>query len=121
MNAFLDILTVAVVIAGVAAFFYAWFRLLKTSVEKLFSWRDGISMAAIALATVAVFLRFVMPAFWGSDFGDQVRFADKWAAVSLKICALGLLVTFFGRPRLIAPIGIACVGTAVFWVMSTIP
>jgi hypothetical protein len=62
-----------------------------------------------------------MPAFWGSDFGLQIQTAQTWTKVSVRICALSLVLSFFGRLRLIVPVACACVGTAVFWVMSTIP
>ena len=121
MNTSAEVLTLAAVIAGLIGFVYSWLRLLKTYGEESFHWRDWISLAALALASVALFLRFVMPAFWGSDFGAQVRFAQTWTKVSVRICLMTLLLGIFGRLRLIVPIGCACFGTAVFWIMSTIP
>lgn len=107
--------------AGLIGFAYAWFSLLKTSADKSFAWRDWISMGAIGLASLAVVLRFVMPAFWGTEFGMQVRAAQAWTRVSLRICAVALILGLVGRPRLVVPIVFACFGTALFWVMSTIP
>jgi hypothetical protein len=121
VRTFWDILTVAIVIAGVIGFFYSWVRLIRAYGENSFHWRDWISFAALALASVVLLLRFVMPALWGIDFGVQVRIADAWTKVSVRFCALGLLLGFLGRPRLIVPITLACIGVAVFWVMSTIP
>ena len=121
MSTSVQVLILACCVAGLIGFLYSWFRLLKTSSEKWFCWRDWVSLAAVALASVAVFLRFVMPAFWVSDFGAQVRVAQTWTKVSVRICALAPLLGFLGRPRLIAPIASACFGTAVFWIMSTIP
>jgi hypothetical protein len=121
LRTFWDILTVAIVIAGVIGFFYSWFRLIKAYRNKSFRGRDWVSLAAIVLVSVAVFLRILMPTLWGSDFGAEVRFAEAWTRVSVRFCALGLLLGFLGRPRLIVPITLACLGVAVFWVVSTIP
>jgi hypothetical protein len=89
--------------------------------DKSFRWRDRISLLALVIASGAVLLRFVMPIFWGSDFGGQVRMADAWGKVSVRMCAVALVVSLAGRPRFIAPLVVACVATAGFWVTSTIP
>jgi hypothetical protein len=107
--------------AGLVGFAYAWFSLLKRSTDKSFGWRDWISVGAISLASLAVVLRFVMPAFWGTDFGARVQAAQAWTKVSVRICAIALVLGLAGRPRLIVPIAFASFGTMLFWVMSTIP
>jgi hypothetical protein len=116
-----EVFVFGALLAGFIGFAYSWLRLLKTSQEKSFGWRDWVSLAAIALVSLVVLLWFVMPAFWGSDFGDKVRVARAWTKVSVRICALGLVLCFLGRPRLIVSIAFACFGAAVFWVMSTVP
>ena len=108
-------------IAGFLCFAYSWFALLKTSPDKSFRWRDRVSLLALLIASGAVLLRFVMPVFWGSDFGRQVQTAQAWTKVSVRGCAVALLLGLAGRPRLILPILVACLATASFWVMSTIP
>jgi len=115
------VLTWGAVITGLIGFAYSWFFLLKISGEKSLGWREWLSLLAVGFVSVAAFLRFLMPLFWSNDFGTQVHIAQTWTKVSVRICALGLLVCFIGRPRLILPIVVACFGTAVFWVMSTIP
>jgi len=121
VRSFWDLIPVAILLTCVMGFFYSWFRLAQSYAEKSWRWRDWTSFAAMALVSVDILIRFVMPAFWGQDLGDKVRLADKWAAVSLVVCAVGLLLGLLGRPRLIAPIASACIGTALFWVLSTIP
>jgi hypothetical protein len=112
---------IAFLIAGFFCFVYSWFVLLRMSSDKSFRWRDRISLLALIIASGAVLLRFVMPAFWGSDFGGQVRIADAWAKVSVRMCAVALVLGLAGRPRFIVPLVVACLATAGFWVMSTIP
>jgi len=73
------------------------------------------------IASGAVLLRFVMPALWGSDFGGQVRMAQAWTKVSVRMCAVALVLGLVGRPRFIVPIVVASLATAGFWVLSTIP
>jgi hypothetical protein len=108
-------------VAGFLCFAYSWFAILRIWSDKTFRWRDRISLLALILASVAVLLRFVMPIFWGSDFGDQVRIAVAWTRVSVGMCALALVLGLVGRPRLIVPLVVACLATAGFWMMSTIP
>ena len=112
---------IAFLIAGFLCFVYSWFVLLGMSSDKSLRWRDRISLLALIIASGAVLLRFVMPAFWGSDFGGQVRMADAWGKVSVRMCAVALVLGLAGRPRFIVPLAIACLATAGFWVMSTIP
>jgi hypothetical protein len=112
---------IALLIAGFLCFGYSWFVLLRMSSDKSLLWRDRISLLALIIASGAVLLRFVMPAFWGTDFGGQVRIADAWAKVSVRMCAAALVLGLAGRPRFIVPLVVACLATAGFWVMSTIP
>ena len=47
--------------------------------------------------------------------------ADAWGKVSVRMCAVALVLGLAGRPRFIVPLAIVCLATAGFWVMSTIP
>ena len=107
--------------AGLAGFGYSSYFLLKVSGTTGLRWREWISLSAILLVTVAGLFRLVMPAFWGTDFGSQVRVAETCTKVSVRICTAALVLGVLGRPRLIVPIALASIGTATFWVMSTIP
>jgi H+/Cl- antiporter ClcA len=111
----------AFLLAGFLGFVYSWFFLLRMSPDKSFRWRDRISLLALTIASGAVLVRFVMLFFWGSDFGGQVRVAQEWTKVSVRMCAAALVLALTGRPRFIVPLLVACLATAAFWVMSTIP
>jgi len=110
----------AFLFAGVMGFGYSWLWLLKKSADKTFGWREWISVIAIGLATLAVVLRFAMPAFWPAALDMRYHAAQEWIRVSFGLCDAALIIGLAGRPRLIVPIALASCGTAVFWVMSTI-
>ena len=112
---------IAFLIAGLLCFVYSWLVVLGMWSDQFLRWRDRISLLALIVASGAVILRFVMPVFWGSDLGGQVGMADAWAKVSVRMCAVALVLGLAGRPRLIAPLAVACLATAGFWVMSTVP
>jgi hypothetical protein len=121
LRAVWDLVAVAILLAGAAGFVYSWFRLLRSYTEKSLRSRDWLSFAAIVLVSAVVILWFVMQATSRHDFGDQVRFADRCAKVSIGICGVAMLAGFLGRPRLVVPVTLACFGVAVFWILSTIP
>jgi hypothetical protein len=115
-------------ILGLCCFLYAWFLLLKRSTEPSVTWRERISLAAMIVASIALCLRFVMPAFipaadWGTGagVGAQVHAAAVWTKVGARSATVALLLGLIGRPRLIAPIAVACLSIVLFWVMSTVP
>lgn len=87
---------IAFLIAGFFCFAYLWIDLLRVWSDKSLLWRDRISLLALILASGAVLLRFVMPAFWGSDFGGQVRTAVGWTRVSAGMCVLALVLGLVG-------------------------
>ena len=111
----------AFLIVGFLCFAYSWFFLLKTWSDNSFRWRNRLSLFALSIASGAVLLRFVMPTFWGADFGTQVHTAQEWTKASVRGCAVGLLLALAGRPRLIVPVVVVCLATSMFWVLSTIP
>lgn len=128
MSDLVQALILAIGLAGMAGFVYAWFFLWKVSVESGLRWREWVSLTALGLASLAVILwcvtlPFTPAANWGTGEGvdHQIRFVEAWTKLSVRICAAGLVIGLAGRPRLILPVSFACVGTALFWIMSTIP
>jgi hypothetical protein len=115
-------------IAGLIGFASAWVSLFKRPENKFFGWRDCVSVGALSLASLAALLRIVLPglmpaANWGTGAGvdAQIHVVQVLTKVSVRLCALALVVGLVGRPRFILPIALACFGTAVFWIMSTVP
>lgn len=128
MSTSLQVALLTLMVAGLLCFGYSWFSLLKMLPDKSFRWRGRISLLALSMISVAVCLRFVMPALWpaanwssGVGVREQVHFAELWTKICVRTCAGALLLALIGRPRFIVPIGVASLATAIFWVMSTVP
>ena len=116
-------ITVIILLAPVSLC-YGWFRISR---EPL-GWRRGVTVTALALVSVAILAWPVrgalMPkADWASGVGvgEQIRFAEVWERAALRGLLVALVLGLFGRPRLIGPIVVACIGAALFWVFSTMP
>jgi hypothetical protein len=81
----------------------------------------GLVSTVVALWPVTEVL---MPrADWGNGLGadHQVQWMESWHRPFFRTLVVAFLLCFFGRLRLIAPIAVACVGTALFWLASTMP
>lgn len=108
----------------VYAWIFYWVR-MKTGPG---NWRGHVTLASLVLASVAILLwpisRVLMPrADWSSGAGvaHQVQWADSWEKYAVRILLIALILCFFGRPRLIMPIAVACVGAALFWDFTNMP
>jgi hypothetical protein len=53
--------------------------------------------------------------------GREVQWADAWERGAVRILLVALILCLFGRPRLILPIAVSCVGAALFWFFSNMP
>jgi hypothetical protein len=91
-------------------------------------WRGRVTLGALVLLTFAILLwpitRITMPAAdWssGAGVGEQLRWVDAGERVASRILLAALALSVFGRPRLILPIALACVGTGLFWIYSNMP
>jgi hypothetical protein len=111
-----------------AGLVYAWaFYWVRMKTEPG-NWRGNVTLASLVLASVAILLwpicRVLMPrADWqsGAGVGHQVQWVDSWEKCAVRILLIALILCFFGRPRLIMPIAVACVGAALFWDFSNMP
>ena len=90
-------------------------------------WRNRTSVLSLVLASFGALLwpitRIFEPiANWSSYVGvaQQVDFVERWEKVAVRTLLVAFVLCFFGRPRLIAPIAVACIGTTLFWMYSTI-
>jgi hypothetical protein len=121
------IVTVIILLAPVGLI-YAWIFYARQIAGKAAGWRGRMTLAALVLVSLTVLLwpvaRMTMPAAnWGTGVGvgEQVRWVQAWERGALRILLGALVLTLFGRPRLIVPITMACVGTGLFWIFSDIP
>src|SRR6266403_4118358 len=118
-----NLVATIIILLAPAGLIYSWaFYLRRMRREPITSWRNHATLLSITLVSLAVLLWPIMAALtptadWRSGLGvdHQVQWVEAWHTPILRSLLVALVLTFFGRPRLIAPIAVACVGTAMFW------
>ena len=100
----------------------AWVFALRAILKEPKSWRNRVSLGSLALLTLLGLLWLPVAVYssrtgspTGAGFAARMKNVQDWSGVAARGCAVPLVLSFFGRPRLIAPIVIACIGTALFW------
>lgn len=117
--------TILVLLAPVALI-YGWVCFFTPVGEEPFGWRKGATLVSLVLASVAILLWPVlmvsMPgAEWRSGIGveHQFRWVSFWVRDIFRSLVVALILGLLGRPRLILPIVVGCVGTTLLWLFST--
>ena len=107
---------------------YGWHFYFTRIRREPAGWRNRISMLSLVLVSLGallwpVVMKFAPKADWGSYVGvaEQVHFVESWERVAVRTLLAAFILCFFGRPRLIAPVAVACIGTTLFWISSTMP
>lgn len=107
---------------------YGWYLYFTKIRHESLGWRNRVSVSSLVLACLGALLwpitmMLAPKADWRSYVGvaEQVQFVESWERVAVRTLLVALILSFFGRPRLIAPIAVACLGTALFWIFSTMP
>jgi hypothetical protein len=123
-----DIAEIVVVLLAPVGLIYSWHFYLTQMKRESAGWRNRVTLLSLGLVSLVALLWpimfMLMPrADWGSGLGvgHQVEWIESWHRPILRTLLVAFFLCFFGRPRLIAPIAIACVGAAVFWISSTMP
>ena len=123
-----SIIVMVLVLLAPVGFVYSWYFYFKCMPWNSSGWRGRITLVSLLLISFAVLLwpinRMTMPAAdWGSGagVGQQVWWVDAGGRVAGRILLGALALSLFGRPRLILPIVLACVGTGLFWIYSNMP
>lgn len=121
------ILTVLVLLAPVGLI-YGWVCYFTPIPTEPTGWRSRATLLSLTLVSLAGLLwLFTMinppDANWatGAGVGHQLAWVYARARFGLAGLLLAFLISLFGRPRLILPITVACVGAGVFWIVSTMP
>ena len=121
-----DLLIFGIYFGGLLGFGYSWYFLYTSYRQGRLRWREWVSPVALGLASLAAASWFGMAALmpsvnWatGSGVERQINFANKWAAVVMVACSVAFVLGLVGRPRLVVPIALACLGTATFFILST--
>jgi hypothetical protein len=123
-----DIAEIMVVFLAPVGLIYSWHFYLTQMRKESTGWRNRVTLLSLALVSLAALLwpvmALLMPrADWGSGVGvdHQVQWVESWHRPIFRTLLVAFFLCLFGRPRLIAPIAIACFGTALFWLFSTAP
>ena len=100
----------------------SWWFGLKALVQDRKNWRIRLSVAALGLTTI-VGLLWLPAGFYAAHHPEmgKDRTLDAFTAIAVLACGVALILSLFGKPRLIIPIVITCLGTASFWFGTTIP
>jgi hypothetical protein len=106
---------------------YGWrFYFAKLRLEPA-RWRNRISVLSLVLASLGALLWpitmiFAPKADWIHYVGvaRQIDFVEWWEKVAVRTLLVAFVLCFLGRPRLIVPIAVACLGTTLFWAFSTL-
>ena len=98
---------------------YSWFFYSTRMKKEPTGWRKRVTLLALALVSLVVLLWPVMVAL--APRADDVGWIESWHRPIFRTLVVALVLGLFGRPRLILPIAVACVGTAAFWMVSTMP
>ena len=119
--------TILVLLAPVALI-YGWVCYFTPGSAEPVGWRGRATLLALTLASAAVLLWLVtmlnLPeADWRSGNGVARQIAWEYARARAGLYALlaALVVCLVGRPRLILPIVVGCVGAGMLWLFSTMP
>jgi hypothetical protein len=122
-----DILGLITLLAPVGLI-YGWHFYFTRIRREPAGWRNRISMLSLVLVSLGallwpVMMKFAPKADWGSYVGvaEQVHFVESWERIAVRSLLVAFILCFFGRPRLIAPVALACIGTTLFWIASTMP
>lgn len=123
----MNLIATIVVLSAPVMLIYGWVCDFTPASEESVGWRGRATLLSLVLVSLAVLLwllmELLMPgADWrtGAGVGHQVAWVAR-ARVALYALLVALVLGLFGRPRLILPIAVACIGTGLFWLVSTMP
>lgn len=123
-----NVVATIIILLAPVGLIYSWaFYFTKMRGEPT-GWRHHVTLVSMALVSLVVLLWPIMlelspRADWGSGLGvdHQVQWLEAWHTPIFRTLLVALALALLGRPRLIVPIVVACIGTAMFWLSSTMP
>ena len=121
-----NLIAYLVVLSSPVALAYSWYFYWVRMRKDPDSWRNRITLISLVLVSVVAILwlptMFLTPgADWRTGVGVAHQMAWMGRRLRAALCTLlvASLLSVAGRPRLIAPMILACLGTAALWVCST--
>jgi len=123
-----NMIGILLVLLTPVALIYAWVCYFTPADKEPRGWRSRATFLSLALASLAGVLWLEMMTWlpgadWrtGAGVGHQVAWEYARTRAALGVLLLAFVLNLFGRPRLILPIALACIGAAAFWLFSTMP
>jgi hypothetical protein len=123
-----NMIGVLLVLLTPIALIYAWVCYFTPADKEPRGWRSRATLFSLALASLAAVLWLEMMirlpgADWRTGAGvvHQVAWEYARTRAAFGVLLLAFVLSLFGRPRLILPVALACIGTAAFWLFSTMP
>lgn len=127
MNSSNAVGTALVLLAPVGLIYSWWFYGTQMS-WKSSGWRGRLSLVSLVIVSLAVVMWPIMEFFTpradlagGVGMARQVHWVFGWGRVALWSLLAALVLGLLGRPRLILPLVVACIGMGLFWVFTTMP
>ena len=117
LNSATELVEMTIVFLAPVALIYSWHFYFTQMRKEPTAWRNRVTLLSLALVSLTALLwpamlMFMPRADWGSGVGvdHQVQWIESWHRPIFRTLLVASLLCLFGRPRLIAPIAIACVG-----------
>ena len=118
-------ISIVLILLAPCALVYGWFFISRRMATEAASWRNRISVLSLSLISFVALLWPVMMGLAlranGKGIGVDEQWIEAWHKLILRTLLAALILGFLGRPRLILPIAVASIGTAMFWILSTMP
>jgi hypothetical protein len=119
---------VVLVLLAPVGLIYGWVCYFTPASDEPGALRGRATLLSLALISLAaalwlITMLYLPGADWrtGAGVGHQIAWEYARARVALYASLAALVMCLFGRPRLILPISVACIGTGLLWVVSTMP
>jgi len=121
-----DALAILILLSPIGLIYSWWFFLARMR-KSPWLWRTYttltsiliVSLAGLLLPVVAVLSPHVEYAGDYAGVPQQLAFLTAWQRPILRALAVAFFLSFLARPRLIAPIAVACVAIAALWLELT--
>ena len=125
LNSASELAQMTIIFLAPVALIYSWHFYFTQMRKEPTGWRNRVTLLSLGLVTLTALLLpvmlMLMPRADSGSGVDQVEWVESWHRPIFRTLLVALLLCLFGRPRLIAPIAIAALGMAVFWIISTAP
>jgi hypothetical protein len=85
-------------------------------------WLGGRELASVVIVLWPVLMVSMPGADWRSGAGvaEQTQWISFWVRTVFRALLAALILGLIGRPRLIFPIVVGCIGTGLLWLFTAL-